>query len=108
QRDDLGEIDGEPSNPSVVDAPELRLETFAERDDLALGTVGEEASDLLVETPGAQRLPLAEAALPETLERVVDGVDELDRLRVLEDRVGTPGLGGPLVEIPQQRLRHAA
>jgi hypothetical protein len=58
----LRHLDRQPPDAVVVDAPELRLEALAERDDLPAGMAGEEAPHLVVEAAHAQRLPLPEGA----------------------------------------------
>src|SRR6201999_1728974 len=69
----------------------------------------QEAPHLAVEAPGPQALDLAEAlALAEALgERVVDPLDQLDRERVGEHRVGTARLARPLPQRPEQGLGDA-
>jgi hypothetical protein len=72
---------------------------------------GEEAPHLDVEPPHPQRLPLRQPAVagPEPLrERVVDRVDELDRLRIVQHRIRPPRLDRPVIQRPQQRLGHAS
>ena len=81
--DRLGQVDREPADAAVVDAPELRLESLAECDDRPVGMLREEALDLAVERERAQRLPLRQARLcgAEALaEREVDRVEQLDGL----------------------------
>ena len=107
--DGLRQLDGQPSDAAVVDAPELRLEPLAERDHGAVGMRFEEPLDLEVEAPHAQRLPLRLTACADTevlLERIVDRVDQLDRLRVLENGIRAACLERAVVERPEQRLRH--
>lgn len=82
-------------------------ELLAEGDDGARRMVLQEPPDLAVEALRPQRLELAEA-LPEALgERIVDAVDQLDRERVDEDRVGAAGLEDAVPERPEQGLGDA-
>jgi hypothetical protein len=108
QRDRLGQVDAQPANTAVVDPPELGLETLAESDDRAVRVGAEKAQDGVVEAAGPERLRLTEAAPEPLLEGVVDQIDELDRLRVVDDRIGPERLHGPLVERPEQRLGQVA
>jgi hypothetical protein len=64
------------------------------------------APDLVVEGAHPQALPGGELAPAEALlERVVDLVDELDRLRVLQDAL--LGRQRPVIERPQRGLGNA-
>ena len=110
QVDGLGQVDGEPVDAPVVDPPELRLEALAEGDDGAVGMAGEEAPHHVRRSAGPQRLALglATGAAAEAVERVVDGVDELDGTRgSWSTASGALGLERVVVQVPQQRLGHA-
>lgn len=88
-----------------VQAEEARLQTFGERDHGGSGMVEQVAAGLLVEGQRAQRHILAPGE-PELGEVVLDGVDEVDCHRVVEDAVGPPGLGRADQQRHQRRLRH--
>ena len=64
ERDHLGEVHAQPADAAVVDARELRLEPFAERDDRPVAVRAREPDDRLVDAAGAKRLPGGRQALP--------------------------------------------
>jgi hypothetical protein len=106
--DDLGQVDRQPADTAVVDAPELRLEPLSQRDDGGVRPAREIVRDRAVEAERAQRLPLGErlARAEPLLERKVDLPQKLDCLRVAKGGSGTTCLDGAVVERPQQRLGH--
>jgi hypothetical protein len=108
--DHLGQLDREPLDAAVVDAPELRLEALPQRHHRRAGVARGEARDRLVEAQRAQSLALREQRVrrPEPLgEREVDPVDQLDRHRIVQHRVVPACLGRAEVERPEQRLGNA-
>ena len=107
KRDRLRQVDADPPRPALVDAPELRLEPLAERHHRPVRVAAQEPAHLAVEAGRPQRLPLGQRrrrGAEARLEGEVDRVDELDRPRVGQHGVGPAGLGGAVVEVPEQRL----
>jgi hypothetical protein len=64
ERDDLGKVDADPAQGAVIYAPQLRLETFAQRHYGAMRVLGQEAADLLVELASAKHVALIWGAEP--------------------------------------------
>ena len=86
-----------------IEAIEAGLQTLRERHHGGLRVVGEVAARLLVEGQRADRhvLTTAEAELgPVEINRV----DELDRHRVVDDRIRSARLAGPHLQRQQRRL----
>ena len=99
----------QPVDAAVVDAPELRLEALAQRDHGAVGVRGRGSaatSSSKVRARSACHWATRGGA-EALLEREVDPLEQLDGLRVVDDAVGPPRLGGAHVEGPQRRLRNA-
>ena len=102
----LRQVDGQPADTAVVDAPESGLEPFAERDDGAVRMLTHEPTHLVVEPERPERVRFARPAeMP--FEGIVDRVADLDRLRIREQCVGPAGVGGAVVERPEQGFRDA-
>ena len=107
QADHVGQVDGQPADAPVVHPPELRLEPFAQGDDRGPAVSRHEAAHRPVEAASPESLPLRERlAAPEALrEGEVDPLHELDRERIVDDRVGPPRLDGAVPQRPEERPR---
>lgn len=81
------------------------MEAFGKRDDGRPGVRGQVVDRALVDGQRAQRHLLALAA--EFFEVEVDGLDETDGRRVVDDRVRVPGLVCPSVKGEKRRFRDA-
>ena len=100
------QIDGQPADAAVVDAPEAGLEPFAERHNRAVRMLAHESAHLVVEPERAERVRFARRS-EMAFEGIVDRVADLDRLRILEQGPGPAREGGPIVKRPEERLRDA-
>ncbi|GED96552.1 hypothetical protein nbrc107697_05910 [Gordonia crocea] len=83
----------------VAEPPETGLQPLAEVDHRGARVGGEVAARGVVGDEGAQRVRLAGFA--ELVVVVVDGVEEFDGERVVEEGVGAPGLDRPVAQGPQ-------
>lgn len=105
----LGQIHPDPPQTLVVHPPELRLQTFPERDDRALGMLGQKPTNGLVKGQRPKRLPLRppRALVEPRLERVVDPLNQVHRHRILKQCVWAGSLLRPEEQRPEQGFGHS-
>ncbi len=83
----FGQVETEPAQPSIVDAPELGLETLAKRDHRRIWSAGEQPSQGGVDGAHAKRMqPRGNIVVRqgESVERIVQALEQLNSARVVQ------------------------